>query len=69
MAFTGSDGKQLPDGQGGTYLAWICGLDCFEATCTFKLFAGDDIRTLDILHHLADGSFVEHCICIISRPT
>jgi hypothetical protein len=21
-----------------------------------------------ILHQLADGSFVEHCICIISRP-
>jgi len=69
MAFTGSDAKEVPDGQGGTYLIGTFDLDILEATGRYKSFAGGHNKMVDILHHLADGSFVEHCICIISRPT
>ena len=69
MAFTGSDAKEVPDGQGGTYLIGTFDLDILEATGRYKSFAGGHNKMVNILHHLADGSFVEHCICIISRPT
>jgi hypothetical protein len=68
MAFTGSDAKEVPDGQGGTYLIGTFDLDILEATGRYHSFVGGHNKMVDILHHLADGSFVEHCICIISRP-
>ena len=68
MAFTGSDAKEVPDGQGGTYLIGTFDLDILEATGRYQSFVGGHNKMVDILHHLADGSFVEHCICVISRP-
>ena len=68
MVFTGADAKEVPDGQGGTYLIGTFDLDILEATGRFQSFVGGHNKMVDILHHLADGSFVEHCICIISRP-
>ena len=68
MVFTGSDAKEVPDGQGGTYLVGTFDLNITEATGRYQSFVGGHNKMVDILHHLADGSFVEHCICIISRP-
>jgi hypothetical protein len=53
MAFTGSDAKEVPDGQGGTYIVETFDLDVLEATGRYQSSAG-----ADILHHLADGSFL-----------
>jgi hypothetical protein len=68
MVFTSIDLKPVPDGQGGTYLIGTADLDITEATRRFESFVGRHNKMVDILHQLADGSFVEHCICIISRP-
>jgi len=68
MAFTSIDLKPVPDGQGGTYLIGTADLDITEATGVYESFVGGHNKMVDILHQLADGSFVEHCICIISRP-
>jgi hypothetical protein len=68
MVFTGADAKEVPDGQGGTYLVGTFDLNITEATGRYQSFVGGHNKMVDILHHLADGSFVEHCICIISRP-
>ncbi len=68
MVFTSIDLKPVPDGQGGTYLIGTAALDITEATGVYKSFVGGHNKMVDILHQLADGSFVEHCICIISRP-
>jgi hypothetical protein len=68
MVFTSIDLKPVPDGQGGTYLIGTAELDITEATGRFESFVGGHNTMVDILHQLADGSFVEHCICIISRP-
>ena len=43
-------------------------LDITEATGIYKSFVGGHNKMVDILHQLADGTFVEHCFCIISRP-
>jgi hypothetical protein len=43
-------------------------LDITEATGIYQSFVGGHNNMVDILHKLADGTFVEHCICIISRP-
>jgi hypothetical protein len=68
MAFTGNNVQRVPDGEGGTYIVGTFDLDIIEATGIFRPFAGGRNRMVDILHRLADGTFVEHCICIIRRP-
>jgi len=68
MGFTSIDLKPVPDGHGGTYLIGTAELDITEATGRFQSFVGGHNTMVDILHQLPDGSFVEHCICIISRP-
>ena len=67
MVFTGSNAQNIPDGQGGTYVVVTFELDIPEATGIYQSFAGGHNTMVDILHLLADGSAVEHCICIISR--
>jgi hypothetical protein len=68
MVFTGSNAQNVPDGQGGTYVVGTFELDIPEATGIYRSFVGGHNTMVDILHLLADGSAVEHCICIISRP-
>ena len=68
MVFTGSNAQNVPDGQGGTYVVGTFELDIPEATGIYQSFVGGHNTMVDILHLLADGSAVEHCICIISRP-
>jgi len=67
MAFTAIDLKPVPDGEGGTYLIGTAELDITEATGIYQGFVGGHNTMVDILHQLPDGTFVEHCICIISR--
>jgi hypothetical protein len=67
MVFTGSNAQNVPDGQGGTYIVGTFELDIPEATGIYQSFVGGHNKMVDILHLLADGSAVEHCICIISR--
>ena len=67
MAFTSLNFTPVPDGQGGTYLVGTAELDITEATGIYQSFVGGHNSMVDILHQLADGTFVEHCICIISR--
>lgn len=68
MLFTANNLVPAPDGQGGTYLVGTVDLDIVEGTGMFKSFVGGHNKMVDILHQLADGSFVEHCFCVISRP-
>ena len=68
MHFTEIKLKPVPDGQGGPYLVGTAELDITEATGRHESFVGGHNTMVDILHQLADGTFVEHCICIISRP-
>jgi hypothetical protein len=68
MLFTANNLAPAPDGQGGTYLVGTVDLDIVEATGIFKSFVGGHNKMVDILHQLADGTFVEHCFCVISRP-
>jgi hypothetical protein len=67
MTFTGNNVQRVPDGQGGTYIVGTFDLDILEATGVFGAFAGGHNHMVDILHRLPDGTFVEHCICIIRR--
>jgi hypothetical protein len=67
MVFTGSNAQNVPDGQGGTYVVGTFELDIPEATGIYQSLVGGHNTMVDILHLLADGSAVEHCICIISR--
>jgi hypothetical protein len=67
MQFTEINLKPVPDGQGGTYLIGTAELDITEATGIYQSFVGGHNTMVDILHQLPDGSFVEHCFCIISR--
>lgn len=66
MAFKENNLKAVPDGQGGTYFVGDLKLDILEATGIYKSFVGGHNHMVDILHKLADGTFVEHCFCIIS---
>jgi hypothetical protein len=68
MVFTANHLVPAPDGQGGTYLVGTVQLDITDATGIFQPFVGGHNNMVDILHHLADGSFVEHCFCVISHP-
>jgi len=67
MVFTGSNTQNVPDGQGGTYIVGTFELDITEANGIYQSFVGGHNTMVDVLHQLADGSFVERCICIISR--
>ena len=68
MVFTANGLAPVPDGQGGTYFVGTLELDITEATGIYQSFVGGHNTMVDILHQLADGTFVEHCFCIISRP-
>ncbi len=68
MVFTAVNLTPVPDGQGGTYLVGTADLDITETTGIYQSFLGGHNRMVDILHQLPDGSFVEHCFCVISRP-
>jgi len=68
MVFTGSNLTPASDGQGGTYFVGTLQLDITEATGIYASFRGGHNNMVDILHQLPDGTFVEHCFCIISRP-
>jgi hypothetical protein len=68
MVFTTQNIQTAPDGQGGTFFVGTVQLDITEATGVYASFLGGHNNMVDILHQLADGTFVEHCFCIISRP-
>jgi hypothetical protein len=67
MVFTGSNVQNVPDGEGGNYTVGTFELDITEGTGIYRSFVGGHNTMVDVLHQLADGSFVERCICIISR--
>lgn len=68
MMFTANNMVPAPDGQGGTYFVGTLQLTITDATGIFQSFIGGHNNMVDILHQLADGNFVEHCFCVISRP-
>lgn len=68
MVFTADGTTPVPDGEGGNFYVGQIDLDIIEATGIYQSFVGGHNKMVDILHGLADGSFVEHCYCIISRP-
>jgi len=68
MVFTGSNAQPAPDGKDGTYLVGTFDLDIVEATGIYQPFLGGTNKMVDILNIKADGSFVEHCICVVSQP-
>ena len=68
MIFTGNNLAPVPDGFGGTFRIGTIDLNITEATGIYQPFVGGHNTMVDILHRLADGTFVEHCYCIISRP-
>lgn len=68
MNFTGQNVQNVPDGQGGVFIVGTFDLAITEATGIYLPFVGGHNKMVDILHRLSDGTFVEHCNCIISRP-
>ena len=68
MVFTNDNVQRIPDGKGGTYIVGTFDLDILEATGVYQPFVGGHNKMVDILHRLADGHFIEHCVCLISRP-
>jgi len=68
MVFTDNNVQRIPDGEGGTYIVGTFALDILEATGVYQPFVGGHNKMVDILHRLADGRFIEHCVCLISRP-
>ena len=66
MVFTANNLAPVPDGF-SEFLMGALELGITEATGIYQPFVGGHNRMVDILHHLADGTFVEHCYCIISR--
>jgi hypothetical protein len=73
MVFTGRNVQQVPDGEGGIYIVGTFDLDITEATGVYQPFVGGHNKMVDILHRLANEPgqqprFIEHCVCIISRP-
>ena len=69
MQFTGSNLVSYSDGEGGTFLVGDISLNITAATGIYASFVGGHNHMVDMLHILADGTQVEHCYCIISRPT
>ena len=68
MVFTGNNLMRVPDGQGGTLIVGTFELDITEATGVYQSFVGGHNKMVDTLHRLADGTFVEHCFCIVTAP-
>ena len=68
MVFTGNNLTSVPDGQGGTFLVGTFDLNITEATGVYESFVHGHNRMVDILHRVGDGTLVEHCYCVISRP-
>ncbi len=68
MVFTNDNVQRIPDGEGGTYIVGTFDLDVVEATGIYQPFVGGHNKMVDILHRLPDGRFIEHCVCLISRP-
>ena len=68
MDFTGQNVQNVADGQGGTFIVGTFDLTITEATGIYQSFVGGHNKMVDILHLLSDGTFVEHCNRIISRP-
>src|SRR3954463_16194565 len=68
MVFTADNVQRIPDGTGGTYIVGTFELNIVEATGVYQPFIGGHNKMVDILHRLADGRFIEHCVCLISRP-
>jgi hypothetical protein len=58
MLFTKMDTKVVPDGQGGAYIVGTFDLNILEATGKYQSFLGGHNKMVDILHQLADGTFV-----------
>jgi len=58
----------FPTGKEGTYIVGSIELTITEANGIYGGFAGGHNTMVDILHQLPNGTFVEHCICIINRP-
>jgi hypothetical protein len=58
----------ISDGSGGNWLVGNFDLTILEGTGIYRSFAGGHNLMVDILRSLADKSYVEHCVCIISRP-
>ena len=67
MVFTGRNVQSVPDGQGGAFIVGTFDLSITEATGIYQSFLGGHNKMADVLHRLADGTFVEHCYCVISR--
>ena len=67
MNFTANNLAPVPDGFGGTFFIGTLQLGIMEATGIYESFVGGHNTMVDILHRLADGTFVEHCYCVISR--
>jgi hypothetical protein len=67
MVFTANNTIPVPDEQGGTFSIGTFELDITEATGIYESFVGGHNKMVDVLHQLADGTFVEHCYCIITR--
>jgi len=68
MVFTGNNLTSVPNGQGGTFLVGTFDLNITEATGVYQSFVHGHNRMVDILHRVGDGTLVEHCYCVISRP-
>jgi hypothetical protein len=68
MMLTTRNIQSVPDGQGGAYIVGTFELDITEATGIYESFVGGHNTMVDILHRFADGTRVEHCYCLISRP-
>jgi hypothetical protein len=58
MLFAKMDTKVVPDGQGGAYIVGTFDLNILEATGKYHSFLGGHNKMVDILHQLADGTFV-----------
>jgi len=63
----GGDVQEVADGEGGTYIVGTFELQIKEATGIYAPFLHGTNKMVDILHLKADGTAVEHCICIIRR--
>ena len=68
MVFTSDNVQSVPDGEGGIFIVGTFNLNITEATGIYQSFVGGQNTMVDILRRLADGTFVEHCFCTISRP-
>jgi hypothetical protein len=68
MEFTSQNTPAVPAGEAGTFFVGTFDLNILEATGIYQSFVGGHNKMVDILRQLADGTFVEYCFCVISRP-